>query len=48
MARLGGSASYAVTPRLTLAVSPRAQVASGPLLSFEQFSAGNYTDRARL
>lgn len=43
VARLSGTASYAVTPRLTLVVSPRAQLASGALLSFEQFSAGNYT-----
>jgi hemolysin activation/secretion protein len=30
-------------PRLTLAGSARGQYASSPLLSFEQFSAGNYT-----
>ncbi len=31
------------TPRLTLAAGARAQYASQPLLSFEEFSAGNYT-----
>ncbi|HET8613140.1 MAG TPA: ShlB/FhaC/HecB family hemolysin secretion/activation protein [Sphingomonas sp.] len=31
------------TPKLALVVSPRAQYAFDPLLSYEQFSAGNYT-----
>jgi hemolysin activation/secretion protein len=31
------------TPKLTLALGLRAQIASDPLLSFENFSAGNYT-----
>jgi hemolysin activation/secretion protein len=31
------------TPRITLSVAPRAQIASAPLLTFEEFSAGNYT-----
>ncbi len=31
------------SPGITLAVSPRVQWASNPLLSFEEFSAGNYT-----
>lgn len=31
------------SPRLTLSLSPRVQYSSSPLLSFEEFSAGNYT-----
>lgn len=31
------------SPLFTFSISPRAQLSSGPLLSFEEFSAGNYT-----
>ncbi len=41
--RASGSVSVGLLPSLTLAVSPRAQIAFDPLLSFEQFTAGNYT-----
>ena len=41
--RASGSAVFTLLPRLTLAVSPRAQIAFDPLLSFEQYSVGNYT-----
>lgn len=34
---------YRPIPKLTFAVGARAQYASDPLLSFEEFSAGNYT-----
>jgi hemolysin activation/secretion protein len=34
---------YRPVPRLTLAAGLRAQLSSDPLLSFEEFSAGNYT-----
>lgn len=34
---------YRPVPRLTLALGVRAQYAGKPLLSFEEFSAGNYT-----
>ncbi len=34
---------YRPTPDWTLSAASRAQVSSGPLLGFEQFSAGNYT-----
>ncbi len=34
---------YRPSPDWTLSVAPRAQISSGPLLGFEQFSGGNYT-----
>ena len=41
--RASGSVAFTAGRRLSFAVSPRAQIAFDPLLSFEQFSAGNYT-----
>ena len=43
VARYVGFLEYRPTPKFTLAVSPRAQWAPDPLLSYEEFSAGNYT-----
>jgi len=43
VARFYGLAEVRLAPRVTLAVLPRAQVASASVLSFEQISAGNYT-----
>lgn len=36
-------AEYRPTPLLTISVAPRAQYSADPLLSFEEFSTGNYT-----
>ncbi|PXA83230.1 ShlB/FhaC/HecB family hemolysin secretion/activation protein [Nostoc sp. 3335mG] len=41
--RLGGTIEMRPDPKFTIAISPRAQYAFDPLLSYEQFSAGNYT-----
>ena len=41
--RLTGLAELRLSSRLTLAVQPRAQLASGNLLGFERFALGNYT-----
>ena len=41
--RYSASAEYQPIPRLTFALNARAQYAWKPLLSFEQFAAGNYT-----
>lgn len=37
------SAEYRPTPMVTIALAPRAQYSPDPLLSYEQFSVGNYT-----
>ena len=41
--RANGTAEVAIGPQFALAVSPRGQLAFDPLLSFEEFTAGNYT-----
>ncbi|MFZ4688426.1 MAG: ShlB/FhaC/HecB family hemolysin secretion/activation protein [Polymorphobacter sp.] len=41
--RFNGLAELRFATSLTLAIQPRAQISSGPLFSFEQFAAGNYT-----
>jgi hemolysin activation/secretion protein len=41
--RYSAYGEYRPIPRLTFALGARAQMASAPLLSFEQFAAGNYT-----
>jgi hemolysin activation/secretion protein len=41
--RFAGAAEYRPMPRLTFVFAPRAQYSSKALLSFEEFSAGNYT-----
>jgi hemolysin activation/secretion protein len=41
--RAGASAEYRPIPRLTFAFSLSGQYSAHPLLSFEEFSAGNYT-----
>jgi hemolysin activation/secretion protein len=41
--RIGGTIEMRPDPKFTIAISPRAQYAFDPLLSYEQFSAGNYT-----
>jgi hemolysin activation/secretion protein len=41
--RFSGLAETQLRPNLTISVSPRAQYGFDRLLSFEQFSAGNYT-----
>jgi hemolysin activation/secretion protein len=41
--RFQGVAELRVSKQVTIAVLPRAQVSSAALLSFEQYSAGNYT-----
>lgn len=43
VARLSGTAEYRPTPFWAFVLSPRAQYAPNALLSYEQFSAGNYT-----
>jgi len=43
VARFQGVFEYRPVPRLTLAVSPVAQLAGSPLLSYEQISFGSYT-----
>jgi hemolysin activation/secretion protein len=43
VARLQGSAEVRLTPLLTFAAAPMAQISDGPLLSYEQASFGNYT-----
>lgn len=43
VARLSGTAEYRPTPFWAFALSPRAQYAPNALLSYEEFSAGNYT-----
>ncbi len=41
--RANGTAEIALGSRLAVAVSPRGQLGFNPLLSFEEFTAGNYT-----
>lgn len=41
--RAEGEMTWRPVPNFTVAVSPRAQYSSAPLLSYEEFSAGNYT-----
>ncbi len=41
--RGSGVLEFRAAPRVTFWVSPRAQYSDDPLLSFEEFSAGNYT-----
>ena len=41
--RVGGQGELALGRDFSIAVSPRAQIAFDPLLSFEEFTAGNYT-----
>lgn len=41
--RFAGAITYKLARQVTMVVSPRAQAAVSPLLSFEQFTAGNYT-----
>jgi hemolysin activation/secretion protein len=41
--RLEALAEYRPSPRFTIAAGVRAQTTGDPLLSFEQYSAGNYT-----
>jgi hemolysin activation/secretion protein len=41
--RFSGYGELRAMPKMTFALGVRAQYASDPLLSFEQFSAGNYT-----
>lgn len=41
--RLSGTGELGLGESLALAVSPRAQIAFDPVLSFEEFTAGNYT-----
>ncbi|WP_118858210.1 ShlB/FhaC/HecB family hemolysin secretion/activation protein [Sphingomonas mesophila] len=41
--RANGTAEFAVIRDLAVAISPRAQWGWNPLLSFEEFTAGNYT-----
>jgi hemolysin activation/secretion protein len=41
--RFAGAAEYRPMPKLTFVFAPRAQYSSKALLSFEEFSAGNYT-----
>ena len=43
LVRLEAYGEYRPRPRLTLAAGLRAQMTGDPLLSFEQYSAGNYT-----
>jgi hemolysin activation/secretion protein len=41
--RASGYAEFRPVPLLAFAVAPRAQLASNPLLSYEEFSTGNFT-----
>ncbi len=41
--RFGGQAEYRPQPKLAFVVTPRAQYSPDTLLSFEEYSAGNYT-----
>ena len=41
--RLNASGEFALSDALAVAVAPRAQIGFNPLLSFEEFTAGNYT-----
>lgn len=43
LVRFAGTAEYRPIPLITFALSPRAQYAANPLLSYEQFSGGNFT-----
>jgi hemolysin activation/secretion protein len=43
VARLQGTVEFRPAPHLTLAISPLAQVAGSPLLSYEQVSFGSFT-----
>lgn len=43
VARLSGFAEYRPTPLLAFSIAPRAQYANNPLLSYEEFSTGNFT-----
>lgn len=41
--RFTGLAEVRLSRRLTMALQPRAQIASGPVFGFERFALGNYT-----
>jgi len=41
--RVGGQGELALGRDISVAVSPRAQIAFDPVLAFEEFTAGNYT-----
>lgn len=41
--RANGTAEFALGSQLAVAISPRVQLGFNPLLSFEEFTAGNYT-----
>ncbi|MET0270339.1 MAG: ShlB/FhaC/HecB family hemolysin secretion/activation protein, partial [Sphingomonas sp.] len=43
LVRLAGVVEYRPTPTITISVSPRAQYSGRALLSYEEFSGGNYT-----
>ena len=43
LVRFAGNAELAITDSLSLSINPRAQKAFAPLLSFEEYTAGNYT-----
>jgi hemolysin activation/secretion protein len=43
LVRINASGEFAVGDSLAVAVLPRAQIGFDPLLSFEEFTAGNYT-----
>jgi hemolysin activation/secretion protein len=43
LVRLNASGEFALGKSIAVAVSPRAQIGFDPLLSFEEFTAGNYT-----
>jgi len=43
LVRFSGTGEYRPLPRISLALSPRAQYAADPLLSYDQFSGGNFT-----
>jgi hemolysin activation/secretion protein len=41
--RFGGGGEWRFARHMVLAISPRAQISSAPLFSFEAFAAGSYT-----
>ena len=43
LVRLNATGEFALTDTLAVAVAPRAQIGLDPLLSFEEFTVGNYT-----
>jgi hemolysin activation/secretion protein len=43
LVRLNATGEFAIGKAIAVAVSPRAQIGFDPLLSFEEFTAGNYT-----